>query len=84
MEKVGRKYIQVSFGGFQTYKYYKDSLEQVSDYAADFYLYLSKQEILDEQEISNLVSEIRSKFDRWGSVNLTLDQLRRISKIISE
>ncbi|MGD6876855.1 hypothetical protein [Bacillus infantis] len=84
IEKVGRKYLEVSFGGYNKYKYYKEDLKQVTEYATDYYLYLSKQDILDEEESELLVNDFRKMFGGYGKVDLTLDQLRRIKEIVSE
>ena len=47
-----------------------------------FQLYVSKQEILDIKERQELVSEIKKIFWGWGKINLSLEQLRKISEII--
>lgn len=80
--KVGRKYFEVDRGIERKYKI--DTLELVSKYSPDYELYFSKQEILDEYEYENLFSKIQSKFAYWVKMDLTLDQLRRIVKIITE
>lgn len=86
--KKGRKYFYVgNTGETESRRMIKFSLEsmiQVTDYSADWELYLSTQEILDKEEKQKLMFDIRSAFDRWSSVDLTLDQLRRVHAIISE
>ncbi|MGF2740747.1 MULTISPECIES: hypothetical protein [unclassified Bacillus (in: firmicutes)] len=86
--KKGKKYFYIgNMGETETRRMLKFSLEdmtQVTEYSADWELYLSKQEIIDEEEKEKLIFEIRSVFNRWSSVDLTLDQLRRIHAIISE
>jgi hypothetical protein len=81
--KIGRKYFEVGIGT-RGIKFHIENNTQVTDYAADWELYFSKQEILDEEEFRKLSWEIKSKFETYGKVNLTLDQLRRIKEIISE
>jgi hypothetical protein len=82
VSKVGRKYFEVE--GFYRTKFSIDELIEVSEYAPDWKVYLSKQELLDEQEFENLLRDIRLFFSNYGKVNLTLDQLRKIKAIISE
>ncbi|MDR4910655.1 MULTISPECIES: beta barrel domain-containing protein [Bacillus] len=86
--KKGRKYFYVgNTGETETRRMFKFSLEDmthVTEYSADWELYLSKQEIIDQEEKKKLIFDIRSVFDRWSSVDLTLDQLRRVHAIISE
>jgi hypothetical protein len=82
IEKIGNKYIDVKFG--RTYKYQIEDLRQKTEYAEDYYLYLDKQQIFDEEESESLIRDIKLKFSGWGNVSLTLDQLRRIKVIIDE
>ncbi|MFV4887538.1 hypothetical protein RY279_19035 [Bacillus velezensis] len=86
--KIGKKYFYVGdTGETETRRMFKFSLEdmtQATEYSADWELYLSKQEVIDEEEKERLIFEIRSVFNRWSSVDLTLDQLRRIHAVISE
>lgn len=84
--KVGRKYYEV---GEENSKYFNvkfkiEGNDQVTEYSADWKLYFSQQEILDEEEYNATMSLLRSKFDRWGVKEFTLDQLRRIKAIIVE
>ncbi|MCC9021783.1 hypothetical protein [Bacillus nakamurai] len=65
-------------------KFSLGDLKQVTEYVEDWELYLSKQDILDKEEKEKLKLEISSVFNKWSSVDLTLDQLRRIHSIISE
>ncbi|CAI6273794.1 hypothetical protein NRS6186_11415 [Bacillus subtilis] len=86
--KKGRKYFYVgNTGETETRRMFKFSLEdmrEVAEYSSDWELYLSKQEIIDEEEKEKLIFEMRSVFNRWSTADLTLDQLRRIHAIISE
>ncbi len=86
--KKGRKYFYVgNTGETEIRRMFKFSLEdmtEVTEYSPDWELYLSKQDIIDKEEKKKLIFNIRSVFDRWSSVDLTLDQLRRIHAIISE
>lgn len=82
--KIGRKYFEVG-NGLRPLKFHIEGLQQeVGGYSADWELYFSKQEIIDEEEFEKLVWEIKMKFSSYSKVNLTLDQLRRINAIIKE
>lgn len=82
--KVKRKYFQVG-EGYRPLKFIiEDMKQETGGYLAEWKIYFSKQEILDEEEFEKLSREIKNKFDGYGKVDLTLDQLRRIKAIISE
>ncbi|MCY7947968.1 hypothetical protein P8891_06505 [Bacillus atrophaeus] len=86
--KKGRKYFYVgNTGETETRRMFKFSLEdmkQVTEYSADWELYLSKQEIINQEEKRKLMFDIRSFFNRCSSSDLTLDQLIKVHSIISE
>lgn len=86
VKKVGRKYFEVGEPDDNNprhfIKFNVEDMCQTTIYAADWQLYLSKQEILDEEEARKLTREIRDVFDRYGKVDLTLEQLRKIKAII--
>lgn len=82
--KIGRKYYEVGENRLEPLKFSISDNCQVTKFAADWELYFSKQEILDEEEFKELCWKIESKFNRYGTVKLTLEQLRRINKIIEE
>ena len=80
VEKIGRKYVYVSIDNYQGYKFNKKTLEQFTSYITDYYLFLSKQQYLDEvekREIDNWFSEMF----RYRRSSFTIDQLRRMSEI---
>lgn len=83
--KIGRKYFYVD--QWKDIKFNISNLMEVSDGCSDWKVYFSKQDIIDEQEHKVLIHKLRMVFD-WGNIamknKLTLDQLRRIDKIISE
>lgn len=83
--KIGKKYFEVNnaSNGNHSIKFRLDGLRQHTDYEPDWALYFSMQEILDEEESERLNRKIREKFS-YGKIDLTLDQLRRISQIINE
>lgn len=85
VQKVGRKYIEVLPNGrLDTIKFNKEDLKEVTNYSADWELYLSKQEIYDNEEHSDLCFEIKSVFVKYGKIDLSLEQLRKIKAIIDE
>lgn len=86
IKKVGRKYYEVWDGEFDgsTIKFTIEGNSQVTEYTADWEVYFSKQEILDEEEYKTLHNNIKRKVDIYGRPTLTLDQLRRINTIIIE
>ncbi|MFB5759023.1 beta barrel domain-containing protein [Paenibacillus medicaginis] len=82
--KVGRKYFEVG-ADHRPLKFQIDGLKQeTGGYTADWKLYFSMQEILDEEEFQRISREIENIFRSYDKVKLTLDQLRRIKTIIYE
>lgn len=86
IKKVGRKYFEVWDGEheYTITKFHLDTKRQVTNYSPDWILYFSKQEVINEQEHNKIISEIRKVFEGWSKVNLSLEQLREIKKIIDE
>lgn len=84
--KIGRKYFYVE--QWKDIKFSISNLMEVSDGCSDWKVYFSKQDIIDEQEYKELIWKIRNTFDSTKIYieknKLTLDQLRRVDKIISE
>lgn len=79
--KVGRKYFYTD--RFNNKKFSLEEMRDVSEYSAEWKVYLSKQDIIDEIECDKLAYKIRCQIGSYGKTNLTLDQLRRINEIIS-
>lgn len=85
--KVGRKYFEIDVEKYNKPKFYIEDLKQVTEYCVDYIVYLEKQIILDQREFSNIVSNIKKVFGNYRysePKKLTLDQLRRIDKILKE
>jgi hypothetical protein len=85
--KVGRKYITVKFKGYKEEQFVAedDYRQKYTAGGADYKLYLTKQDVIDEKEANNLYSDIRTKFGGFRNNNqFTLDQLQRITNIINE
>ena len=85
VEKVGRKYFYVRFNHYQsTVKFNLESFVEVKDWGSPKRLYRSEQEIADSEDNSRISERLRSLFGRYGSHDVTLDQLRRIEAILDE
>lgn len=87
IEKIGRIYFEVCQEGYESVNPIKFKIEdrrQHTEYSPDWKVYFSMQEILDEEEVERLSSKLREKFGSFGRIDLTLDQLRRISRIVNE
>lgn len=87
--KVTNKYVTVKTGSFDTeYKFHDEQkrlyylVEKVTDGSGNK-LFHTKQDYEDWVESEKLYTEIRSCFRNYYT-NLTLDQLKRIKKIIEE
>lgn len=83
---VGRRYITVKFS-----EYHEEKFDIEHEYrqkhtcgGADYKLYTSKQEILDEREATMIYRRLRNEFTSINNKTFTLDQLRRIRDIVSE
>ena len=85
VKKVGRIYFYCKTSVYwEELKYYISDWRMWSEYGGrGEQLYQSRQEWEDEKESQSLSSKIYSAFDRFNGVeSLSLDQLRRIYKII--
>lgn len=83
--EVGEEYFKVSFG-FEDTIYDKETWQELTNDVPKYDLYASKQEILDEQEFKNNVSEIKSFFIGYESQlkedGITLEKTRKILEIL--
>lgn len=83
--KVTKKYITVKFNIIEKqFTIEDDYREKYTRGLADYKLYESKQDVIDEYESKRLHSMIRSKFSSFDDLDLTLVQLKRIQAIIEE
>lgn len=79
---VGRKYFTID-DHFKTQFLIENGVEKSeNNYKAT--AYLSLEEILDEREHEKLSGSIRKQLNGWGKLKYSLDQLRRIDKILNE
>lgn len=84
---IGRKYITVKWSPWTEEKFNieDDYRQKYTSGGADYKLYTSKQEVLDEMESEEIYLKLKSEFsNHMNKRPLTLDQLRRISKIVNE
>ena len=82
---IGRKYVTVNFGKGMKFKLdekYRDGYVEKTEYTCDYYMYESKQKILDVLETNELNSKIKSYFSIDTRKKLSLEQLRKIIEII--
>ena len=88
VKKIGRKYFETWNGENDRYtiKFRLDDFQQeTGGYSADYEIYPSEQDIINEREKSSLESFFKhTVFGGFGSTNLTLDQLRRMKEIVDE
>lgn len=82
VEKIGNKYFYLK--GWSREKFSIEDMMNVTEYCKDWKVYINKQKIYDKVEYSELLSNIKSKFDLWSNTKFTLDQLRRINAILKE
>ena len=81
ISKIGRKYFYV--GPHSELKFNINTLAQESgQYSPNWVIYLSMQEILDEEEYSSTARHIEKIISSPYYNKITLDQLRQIKRII--
>lgn len=86
--KIGKKYITVMDSMDSTYGEEKfDITQNFRHYytvgTADYKLYLSKDEILEDMECEKLYNDIKSLFSSWhNDRKYTLDQLQKVMEIL--
>jgi len=80
--KVGIKYFEVR--ALPGVRFYISNLTQDTNYSTSYRVYNSREAIEEEDELIELRDKLRKTFDHWNRTPLTLDQYRRIDKIVSE
>lgn len=80
IEKIGKKYFYIK--EYPIYKFGIEKMQDISNYCANYEVYLSLQEIKDEEEYSNLLRDIDRELNKYGKIDLSLEQLRKIKEII--
>lgn len=78
--KVGNKYFYLS--GLECDKFDFEFGVEKTDYCKNYKVYLTKQEISDEEEFYKLRNKIRKAFGSLTYKEFTLEQLRDINKIV--
>jgi len=82
VSKVGRKYFEVE--ALPSVRFHISNLVQDTNYSTSYKVYHSREAIEEETELIELRDKMRKTFDHWNGTPLTLDQYRRIDKIVSE
>lgn len=85
--KVGRKYFDVAEirkdGWKFSTQFHIDSLMNVTQYSSCWQVYFNQQDILDEDEKSQLLKDIREAFNYYNTDKaFTLSQLRKVKSIL--
>lgn len=90
VEKVGRKYLEVSHHrGIQFMEYDTDDrncLKEKTDCCVDYLLYKTREEVINEKKREKYLQQVSSFFGSCFTKkrNLTCEQLERIIAIIEE
>ena len=80
ISKVGRKYFELD--GYPRSKFNIETLKEENETNYKSQCYITLQEILDEREAERLTNQLKNIFGTYGRVNLTLEQLRKISDVV--
>ena len=79
--KIGRKYFEATGLNdkinISNLKYESPMYSQ-----HNYQLYLSKQQILDRQEMNSLYNKIQNLFSHYSNRKFTLDELRKVAEIV--
>jgi hypothetical protein len=78
--KIGKKYFYLKEHSY--YKFGITEMHDVSNYCANYVVYLNLQDFKDEKEKETLSFEIKKYFSSYGQIKLTLERLRQIYFII--
>lgn len=86
VEKVGRKYVTVTkdHKPYCSLRFDMEDNMQVDTYGRSWALYTSIQAMQDESEFNDIERNLRKLFSQYGKLKLSLDQLKRINKIVEE
>ncbi len=87
VKSVGSKYITTINGDWNTERKFEidnDFRESYTIGGSDYQLFLSRQQIEDENESTLIQDKLRKFIGSYGRIKLTLDQLRRIEAVIDE
>lgn len=84
---VGRKYFTCRPDGgseYQDVKFHLKTWRQVTEYSANYAIYESEQDWLDEKEAARIKSVISGVFGIWSNKDIPLSELRKIHSILVE
>jgi len=79
--EVGRIYFKV---GVSRHKFSIKTMLAVTDYPVSQSIYLDIEIFKKEERYNELLSEIRKMFGHYGKIDVTLEQLEGITKILNK
>ena len=80
VEKVGTKYFYLD--RFCSRKFDITEMREATNYAPAYQVYLSPQEIKDEEEFEEKLDVVRKFFRQYGKVNIALEELRQVYAVV--
>ena len=80
IKKVGKKYFQIE--EYSRNKYSIETLTEVNNTNYKGQCYFTLQEILDFKEYSNLLGKLKKIFSYHSQIDISLNQLRDINKVL--
>ncbi|GCD12902.1 beta barrel domain-containing protein [Clostridium tagluense] len=85
VSKIGSKYIYAWDGRNKTseLQFHKDTRKE-NNWNADWQLFFSRQEILDDIEYNESLRKLRNTFGSYGTIDLSVEKVKRIMKIVEE
>jgi hypothetical protein len=83
---VGRKYFKCKRNDhlYGENEFHIETWTEKTNFCTDYRLYESEQQWFDEVERRGIIAELRAYFGTWGTIDITIEQLRAIKAIISE
>ena len=85
ISKLGTKYYYVTrVGGCEEWKFPMGNDKSYMDYGVEWSLFFSEEEIAEVQESEKLYREVKKVLEDFPPIKLSLDQLKRIKKILEE
>jgi len=82
ISKVGNKYFYLK--DFDRYKFCREQFRDISIYCSNYVVYLSKQEIEEENEFNQKLDYIRKIFREFGTPDIELNKIRDIYNILKK
>jgi len=82
VEKIGNKYFYLKERPKS--KFSINEMRDITEYCSNYQVYLTMQEIRDEEEKADLENKIKEIIKPYGSLKLSLNKLRKIWETINE